>query len=162
MNHKIEKRQKRPLGRRHEANCRVCSHPQREEIESEWIEWAQTSKLAQEHGISRDSLYRHCHALGLFEKRRRNLRAALERIVERADSVEVSASSVVAAATALAKINNSGQWVDKIEQVNLNELFDRMTAQELETYAKTGDLPEWFRQTVGATPSDSHEDSTND
>jgi len=161
MSQRTEQRQKRPIGRRHEANCRICSHPQREQIETEWIGWANTSKLAQEHGLSRDSLYRHCHALGLFEKRRRNLRAALERIVEQADSVEVSASSVVAAATALAKINSSGQWVDRTEQVNLNELFDRMSAEELERYAATGDLPQWFRQTVGATPLDSKEDKEN-
>jgi len=157
---KIELRESRPKGRRHEAACLVCRHPQRDEIESEWIGWGQTSKLAQQYGVSRDSLYRHCHALGLFEKRRRNLRAALERIVEQADSVEVSASSVVAAATALAKINSSGQWVDKIEQVNLNDFFDRMTAQELEQYAQTGDLPEWFKQMVGttATGNDGPED----
>jgi hypothetical protein len=154
-------RQKRPLGRRHEVSCRVCNHSQREEIEIEWCAWGNTSRLAKQYSLSRDSLYRHCHALGLFEKRRRNLRAALERIVEQAESVEVSASSVVAAAQALAKINSSGKWVDKIEQVNLNELFERMTAEELEQYAKTGDLPDWFRQTVGATGSNSLEDEGN-
>jgi hypothetical protein len=97
----------------------------------------------------------------LFEKRRRNLRAALERIVEQAESVEVSASSVVAAATALAKLNAAGQWIDRTEQINLNSLFERMTAQELERYAKEGILPEWFASIVGATPIDSQEEGQN-
>jgi hypothetical protein len=35
--------------------------------------------------------------------------------------------------------------------VNLNELFDRMTTQELEAYAKDGILPSWFEAIVGAT-----------
>jgi hypothetical protein len=158
---KNQQSRKRPLGRRHETNCKVCSHPEREEIETQFIGWGQTSKLAEEFGLSRDSIYRHAHALGLFEKRRRNLRAALERIVEQADSVEVSASSVVAAAQALAKINAAGQWVDRTEAVNLNALFERMTADELQRYAEKGDLPEWFRQTVGATRIDSEEDNAN-
>ena len=161
MNHKTGKRQPLPLRGRHEANCRVCSHPQREEIETEWCAWGNTTRLAKEYALSRDSFYRHCHALGLFDKRRRNLRAALERIVEQAESVEVSASSVVAAATALAKLNAAGQWIDRTEQINLNSLFDRMTGQELEQYAKDGILPDWFASIVGATPSDSQEDKGN-
>jgi hypothetical protein len=36
----------------------------------------------------------------------------------------------------LAKINSNGQWVDRTEQVNLNDLFDKMSAEELERYAQ--------------------------
>jgi len=50
-----------------------------------------TTKLAAEYLISRDAIYRHAHALGLMEKRRRNLRAALEKIIEEAGEVEVNA-----------------------------------------------------------------------
>jgi len=95
------------------------------------------------------------YALGLFEKRRRNLRAVLERIVERVDEVEVNAAAVISAVQALAKINIQGQWVDRTEQVNLNELFERMSQQELEAYAREGALPEWFTRTVGVTVNDS-------
>jgi len=35
--------------------------------------------------------YRHAHARGLFAKRQRNVRAALERIIEHAGDVEVTA-----------------------------------------------------------------------
>jgi hypothetical protein len=118
--------------------------------------------LAKKYHLSRDSLYRHCHALGLFERRGRNLKGALEKIIEQADSVPVNAGAVVQAIQAYAKINSAGQWIDRTEQINLNSLFERMSAEELEQYAKTGDLPDWFKQTVGATPLDGQEDKANE
>jgi hypothetical protein len=42
-----------------------------------------------------------------------------------------------------------------MEHVNLNELFERMSREEMEAYAKDGLLPPWFEQAVGATGSDS-------
>jgi hypothetical protein len=48
------------------------------------------------------SVYRHAHALGLFPKRQRNVRAALEKIIEHAGEVEVNASAVVSAMSAYA------------------------------------------------------------
>jgi hypothetical protein len=50
----------------------------------------------------------------------------------------------VTAVQAYAKINAQGQWIDRTEQVNLNELFERMTQEELEMYARDGQLPVWF------------------
>jgi len=97
-------------------------------------------------------VYRHAHATGLFAKRQRNVRAALEKIIERAGEVEVTAPAVVAAVQAYAKINAAGQWVDRSEHVNLNELFERMSLEEKESYARDGTLPVWFEQLVGATP----------
>jgi hypothetical protein len=64
---------------------------------------------------------------------------------------------VVAAVQAYSKINTSGQWIDRSEHVDMNALFEKMTADEMETYAQNGTLPAWFRRTVGATASDSQE-----
>lgn len=140
---------------RHKRTCSVCTHPQCEEIESAFIAWQSPARIAMDYALAdRASIYRHAHALGLFEKRQRNIRAALEKIIERAGEVEVTASAVVAAVQAYAKINAAGEWVDRSETVSLNELFDRMTTQELETYAQSGALPEWFRATLGATAGD--------
>ena len=50
-----------------------------------------------------------------------------------------------------------GQWIDRSETVSMNQLFERMSTEELEAYAQTGALPEWFRATVGATEDDSQE-----
>ena len=64
-------------------------------------------------------MYRHAHAFGLFAKRQRNIRAALERIIEHAGEVEVTSSRVVAAVQAYSKINAAGQWIDRSESVSL-------------------------------------------
>ena len=79
----------------------------------------------------------------------------MERIIEKAGDVEASAAAVVSAVAAYAKINANGQWVDRSESVNLNELFERMSQEEMEAYAKEGVLPAWFEQAVGATEPDS-------
>ena len=83
----------------------------------------------------------------------------MERIIEKADEVDVTASSVVCAVQAYAKINAAGEWIDRTETTSMNDLFDRMSTQELETYAQTGALPGWFTATVGATAGDSQEAS---
>jgi hypothetical protein len=143
---------------RHQRTCSVCAHQQREEIESAFIGWRSAAVIAEEFGLAdRASVYRHAHALGLFLKRQHNVRAALERIIEKAGEVDVTASAVVAAVQAYAKINAAGEWIDRTETVSMNDLFDRMSTQELEAYAQTGTLPNWFRATVPATAKDSQE-----
>jgi hypothetical protein len=147
---------------RHKRNCSVCGHEQREEIESAFIGWRSPAAIAEEYGLAdRASVYRHAHAVGLFLKRQRNIRAALERIIEKAGEVDVTASAVVAAVQAYAKINAAGEWIDRTETVSMNDLFDRMSTQELEAYAQTGALPGWFRATVGATAADSRESASD-
>ena len=121
-----------------------------------FIGWRSPAAIAEEYGLAdRTSVYRHAHALGLFPKRQKNVRAALERIIEKAGEVDVTASAVVAAVQAYAKINAAGEWIDRTETVSMNDLFDRMSTPELEAYAQTGVLPGWFRATVGATAVDS-------
>jgi hypothetical protein len=140
---------------RHEARCLICAHSRREEIEQEFVAWVSPAKTADEHGVSRDGIYRHARALGLMEKRRRNVRAALERIIEKAGEVDVNASAVVGAVSAYARINSRGEWVERTETVNLAEMFQRMSPDELDAYAKTGLVPEWFKAAAGATATDS-------
>lgn len=147
---------------RHKRACLVCAHASCDEIEAAFIAWRSPAAIAQEFGLSdRASVYRHAHALGLFEKRRRNVRAALERIIESAGDVDVTASAVVAAIAAYTKINAAGEWIDRTETVSLNDLFNRMSASELENYAQTGVLPHWFRSAVGATAADAPDGATH-
>jgi hypothetical protein len=90
------------------------------------------------------------------------VRAALERIIERSGEVEVTASAVVAAIQAYAKINTQGQWIERSEHVNLNDLFERISKDELEAYARDGKLPDWFTETVSvpvATAADHREEA---
>ena len=141
---------------RHRRNCSICAHEQREAIESDFVSWRSPAAIATDYGLAdRSSVYRHAHALGLFANRQRNIRSALEKIIEKAGDVEANASAVVAAVQAYAKINATGQWIDRTEQVSLNDLFDRMSTQELETYAQTGTLPAWFRAKVGVNSGES-------
>jgi hypothetical protein len=147
---------------RHERDCKVCHHPHREQIERDWVGWGDTTRIAKQHQLSRDSIYRHAHALGLFAKRRRNIRQALERIIEKAETVPVSAASVVAAVQVYAKINPSGLLIERKERVDLNELFERMTREELDAYARDGNLPDWFVEAVGATNVDANNEDENE
>jgi hypothetical protein len=136
---------------RHRRACSTCAHPQCAEIEAAFLSWHSPAAIAREYGLpDRASVYRHAHAFGLFDKRQRNVRAALEHIIEQAGEVDVTASAVVAAISAYARINSNGQWVERTEAVNLNNLFERMTAAELDTYAREGTLPTWFEATVSA------------
>src|SRR5208282_5200571 len=128
------------------------------EIEAEFVAWRSPASLAKEYGLAdRASVYRHAHALGLFGKRQRNVRAALERIIEQAGDVDATAAAVVAAVQAYSKINAAGQWIDRSETVNLNELFDRMTREELEDYARDGALPRWFTDTLAGKTANNDE-----
>jgi hypothetical protein len=140
---------------RHKYHCKICSHPKREEIEQAFLTWTSPISIAKDYAVSRDSFYRHAHAFSLFDKRRRNLHYALDHIIEKAGDVEVSATAVVSAVAAYAKINANGQWVERSEHINLNELFERMTRDEMVAYAEHGTLPAWFEHTLGATGSDS-------
>ena len=107
---------------RHKRTCSVCRHEQCEEIESAFVGWRSPAAIAEEFELAdRASVYRHAHALGLFEKRRRNIRAALERIIEKAGEVDVTASAVVAAVQAYAKINAAGEWIDRTETVSMGD-----------------------------------------
>lgn len=122
--------------KRHEANCTICAHPDRKDIDRDFVEWQSPIRIAADYGLSsRIVVYRHARATGLFAKRERNIRAALAKLIERVGEVIPSAQAVVAAVQAYAKINAAGQWIDRSEVLNLNELFGRMTREELETPA---------------------------
>jgi hypothetical protein len=147
---------------RHKRGCTVCNHQECDEIERAFLSWQSPARIAQEYGLAdRASVYRHAHALGRFDARKRNVRAALEKIIERAGEVDVTASAVVAAVQAYAKINAAGEWVDRTETVNLHELFNRMSTQELEEYARSGALPEWFRVATGGATTNHNRRSVN-
>jgi hypothetical protein len=96
---------------RHQRNCSVCAHDEREEIEAAFVGWRSPAVIAEEYGpADRSSVYRHANALGLFPKRQRNIRAALERIIERADSVDVTAQRGCGGNPGVKGGAKPGQW----------------------------------------------------
>ncbi len=97
----------------HERLCLVCRNPLREAIEEEFVYWHSVRDIAETYQIHPHTIYRHARAVNLYDKRARNLRFALDHIIQRAQDVRVvTADSVVRAVHAFARINRDGQWVN--------------------------------------------------
>jgi hypothetical protein len=142
---------------RHQAQCTICSSPSCQAIEEAFVGWRSTEVIAHKYGVSRDAQYRHAHAFGLFGKRQRNIRMALEGIIERVDCTPINGSVIVSAIKAYAKMNSLEQGVDQAQGSNPKKLFERMSEEEREAFARDGSLPDWFSRAIGATPSDGQE-----
>jgi hypothetical protein len=102
---------------RHERKCRVCHHPDREAIEEKFVHWHQPTRIAYEHSIPADSLYRHAHATGLFKARRRNLRSVLEHIMEDVTRIQVTGDCIVRAVRAYTCLTDDNKWVEPATHV---------------------------------------------
>ena len=96
----------------HTRRCNVCRHPDRKAIEHEFLRWRSPDMIALEYGIpDHSSIYRHVHATGIFARRRKAVRVALESIIECAEIVKVTSSSLVKAVHAYTHINEFGEWI---------------------------------------------------
>ena len=101
----------RTLGTPEHPLPHLRAHRDRESIEQWFIEWSSVTRLAKTYGLTPDSIYRHAHATGLFEKRQRNIRRALERIIEQpVEDVQANAPAVVSAIQTYTKLNARGEW----------------------------------------------------
>ena len=147
---------------RHKAQCSICLHPECKEIERRWIDSEHMSQIKYEYQVSHDAMYRYAHALGLFEKRKKNIMRALERIIEKVMTTQPSASAVVAAINAYVKLNGLGQGAEHAQGTNPKELFERMSKEERELFVRDGSLPDWFSRAKGATPGESQEGGTGE
>ena len=97
----------------HWARCRICKHPEREEIEREFLEWVSPRETAERWKIaSYRAIYRHAHAVGLDEQRRRNRQGALDCIIERVREVPVTAGAVVAAVRLGAQLDQDAEEME--------------------------------------------------
>ena len=99
---------------RHARRCCICSHPDRDAIEGDFIRWHSVELIAREYKIaSRKSIYRHAHCTGLFAWRRRELGRVLEGILENAEHVPlVSSGVIVRAARIYAHLDENGNWFE--------------------------------------------------
>lgn len=134
-------------GSRHERDCKICAHPEREAIETAFVEWVPQPVIAREFGIPRTSVWRHARALRLFERRDANLKTALRRFIEAGSATKPTPSSFVAAVVALSRLDDLGRDVSRIEHTDSRDngnLFARMTNAERLRYAESGELPAWW------------------
>lgn len=142
---------------RHQAQCTICLSPNRQQIDEDWINWHHPGHFKDAFGVSRDTLYRHAHATGLFSKRRKNVSMVLEKMIERVDWAPVSGSVILSAIKVLEKINRAGQEGEPVHETDPKVLLKRMSPEERQQFVQDGSLPEWFSEANGTTPCQSQE-----
>ena len=89
---------------RHQSQCSICLHSQRESIEEDWVNWGNTTVISERYKVSRDAVYRHACYLDLYQRRQKNIKGALERIIERLDLATLTGSTVLGAIRGYAKL----------------------------------------------------------
>lgn len=109
-----------PSADHHERHCSICEHPERDEIEAEFVEWFYPGQIAHRHDVERRALYRHAHATGLYARRDANLRFALAALIECCHEAEVSGDTVVRAVRAYTRVNSEGQWIEPPTRVTVS------------------------------------------
>ena len=118
----------------HQSHCKICGYEDQDEIDEAFVSWENVSRIAEDYDVDRRAIYRHASATGLYAKRDRNIRRALGRIIQKADSVPSTADSVVRAIKILTHVNARGDWVQPPTHV----IFSAATAQPA---AKRSDTP---------------------
>ncbi len=99
------------LPSRHSRKCSICRRKDRKDIEDAYLRWRSPGSIMREFRLAHHSvIYRHAHATGLAAQRKANLHTALEYIIEKAESVEPTASAVIAAIRICAQMD--GLWTE--------------------------------------------------
>ena len=112
---------------RHARNCAICRSPHRFEIENAFLHWVSPHDIFDEYDLpSRMTVYSHAHATGLYEFRRRNLRSALDRLIEQADSARVSGDCVLRAIRAHSQLGDDNRWTDPVRHVVISRHPDNL------------------------------------
>ena len=119
---------------RHKRNCSICSHPERDTIEQSFLHWHSPEEIAEQFGLPDwSSVYRHVRAFGLFAERRRNIRYAVESIIERVHEIQVvTPSGFVSAVRAFTCINEEGEWVEPTKRVIVTHVSIAASPQQAE------------------------------
>jgi hypothetical protein len=103
---------------RHERLCAICHHQDREAIEQAFLQWRRTTDIRYEFSLpSRTTIYRHAHAMGLFEKRAQSVRFVLENVMEESSACESTGDTMVRAVRAYSCLDRSGRWVEPPRRV---------------------------------------------
>ena len=132
-----------PAQERHQRKCAVCRHPDREEIEEEFIHWRDVCYLAQDYNIQDyRSIYRHARVFGLIERRRENRRYMLDRILENFPN-NANAHAVIQAIRAYSCLTDDNRWVEPPTRVEYAITTNRPQnpAPELESASPRRESP---------------------
>jgi hypothetical protein len=103
----------RTLESRARRDSKGSQTARRELAPAESERWHSANQIASDFGLHNVSgVYRHAHALNLFPRRARNLRAMLERMFERAGNVSLTADSLVRSVRTYGSLTENGDWVE--------------------------------------------------
>ena len=102
---------------RHSRKCSICSHPERRDIEEDFIHWMKPSSIARIYDVPRVAIYRHARAAGLFEARRAQTRSVLDKVIERGAEKPVTANHVIRAVRAYACLTDDNHWIEPTRRV---------------------------------------------
>src|ERR1700691_2095499 len=106
-----------PPAERHSRKCQICHHPEREDIDHLFVNWAKPKLIAQMFEIPWISLYRHARALDLYGLRRNNMRSVLDKILERGVEAEITGDTILRAIRAYSCLNDENKWVETASHV---------------------------------------------
>ena len=120
----------RPPAERHSRKCQICHHPERDQIEEDFLLWRPLNYIAHEYNIPQMAVYRHAHALGHFKARRDKMRLGLDRVIERGPQTLVTADQVIRAVRAQACLTDDNRWIEPARQLIIsNEPSGPIAAQ---------------------------------
>ncbi len=116
------KRRTQPISvdpERHARKCAICQSEDRAEIEELFLHWISVGYIASMYSEipNRMTIHRHVYATGLYEFRRRNLRSALDRLVENADTCKVTGDCVLRAIRAHSRLSEDGRWREPVQRM---------------------------------------------
>ena len=103
---------------RHARKCHICHHPQRAEIEDDFLNWHGPNQIVKDHNLPHWSvIYRHANALGLRARRNENIRTVLDVFLEQAESAPITANAILRAIRAYSCLKDDGIWVELPKKV---------------------------------------------
>ena len=140
---------------RHSRKCAICHHPDRADIEEDFLSWRNAELIQKDHKLPNyRTIYRHARTHGLYERRRQNLRFAAELLIEHADQARPDANVILRAIRACACINRSGEWVEPARRVIVSSR-DQLSASALAPAPQSNPQPE-FQELVPEPASSTH------
>jgi hypothetical protein len=110
-NKRAPKRYGPPDPERHRRKCKICHHPNRDEIECDYLHWRTSRDIARSFGITDHTvIFRHAWATGLYYQRQRIIAYAVHPLLEQSEDIFIKAtpSAIISAVETYSKINDEG------------------------------------------------------
>src|ERR1700719_4069041 len=103
---------------RHASKCTICNHKDRPVIDFDFLNWRSTQQIVRVYALPhRVALYRYAAATGLTALRKSTLHSVLDSIIEQAETVQVTGSTILRAMRVYSCLTKNGDWVDLPKRV---------------------------------------------